>query len=86
MPITSWRGAATVLGLSEDTVARHRRRLRCTRTLAWWRSDDDVVRWWLALHEKPERPTRTRPVRIDRSARALDVRQLIEELSVRGDG
>jgi len=81
MPITTWNGVAQVLGLSPDTVARRRAKLGCKR-IAWFRDSDAVEAWWLVLNEPPpDKAPRPRRPRVNRDARPLDVRQLLDELS-----
>jgi hypothetical protein len=52
-PVTSWRAVAKVLGVSEDTVARHRREYDDRRAERWFGDADSVRAWWRQLHEPP---------------------------------
>ncbi len=54
-PITSWRHAADILGLHEDTLRAHRKRHHASLTKPWWASADDVHTWYRDL----TRPTTT---------------------------
>lgn len=47
-PVTSWRAAARVLHVSEDTIARVRRAAGDTRR-PWWRDAVALVEWWEGL-------------------------------------
>ncbi len=82
-PVTSWRGVAEVVGVSEDTVAR-RRREAGDRTRRPWFSDPSAVReWWAELHAGPSTPaptpTRRRSTSSSKPARttALRARDLL---------
>lgn len=79
-PVTSWRAAAAVLGISEDTLVRHRQRAG-DDSRPWWSSPDAVREWWAELHaSKPEpRPGRKRKAK--GAGGALDVRGLVRELT-----
>jgi hypothetical protein len=61
-PITSWRGVAEVVGVSEDTVAR-RRREAGDRTRAWFADDEAVRAWWWGLHAGRRRAPSNKPTR-----------------------
>ncbi len=52
-PISTWRGVATVLGVSEDTVARHRAKYNDQTTRPWFRDADEVAEWWRKMHHPP---------------------------------
>ncbi len=57
-PVTSWRGVAEVVGVSEDTVAR-RRRQTGDRTRPWFSDPSAVREWWAELHAGPSTPAPT---------------------------
>ena len=56
-PVTSWRAAADVLGVSEDTIAR-RRREHAPDARPWWSSADACRAWWAVLGRPKSRAGR----------------------------
>jgi hypothetical protein len=49
-PITTWKAAARVLGISEDTLSQ-RRRAAGDRSRPWWSNADATRAWFEALKE-----------------------------------
>lgn len=83
-PINSWRGVATVIGVSEDTVGRHRKEHRDV-TPCHFLDEDEVRDWWRAMHAPPPktpRPRRGRPCAATDDG-PLDVKALVSELTRR---
>ncbi|MBA2319513.1 MAG: hypothetical protein H0V89_00015 [Deltaproteobacteria bacterium] len=50
-PVTTWRGVASALGVSEDTVARHRREHDERTERPWFPTTEAVQEWWRKMHE-----------------------------------
>ncbi len=56
-PIATWRAAAAVLGVSEDTVGR-RRRARDPERQCYFRDEEELVAWWRTVDGPPTAPRR----------------------------
>lgn len=61
MTVRTWRAAARILGISEDTLARHRRFHGDRTVRPWWLTDDEVVAWYRALIAPPPEPPAPAP-------------------------
>lgn len=80
-PYTSWRSVAAVVGVSEDTVGRHRRRYQ-DATPCHFIDEDEIRVWWRAMHTpKPKKAAPRRKVAAHRHEGPLDVRGLVRELT-----
>jgi hypothetical protein len=51
--VSSWRAVARVLGISEDTLARHRKQHGDTLAEPWFEDPEAVASWWVRMHEPP---------------------------------
>ena len=83
-PITSWRAAADVLGVSEDTLKRHRKAAGLPMRAAkrpWFASADEVIAWYRTLRPAPETASTPAPTRRRRTTAPLDARALVAELT-----
>jgi hypothetical protein len=81
-PAHSWRAVAAILGLSEDTIAR-RRKKGCDATPCHFIDAQEIRDWWRTLNAPPA-ATPARPRRRRSEAKpdaALDVKALVRELS-----
>lgn len=77
-PITTWRRVASIIGMDEDTLKKHRTRLK-VQGKAWFRDADEVIRWWrdLVVGERTtatptQRSKPSEPPRRDRPAAPAD--------------
>lgn len=52
-PIVTWKGVAAAVGVSMDTVARHRVRYHDKLKEPWFKDAAEAVAWWKALHAAP---------------------------------
>ena len=52
-PITTWKGVAEVLGISDETVSRHRRDHQDRTTQPWFPDAAAVQDWWAKMHAPP---------------------------------
>ena len=83
--VRTWRGAAEILGMSEDTLARHRRSHGDRTLRPWWRDHEAVISWYEALIAPPSQPEpqRRRPRQSVPTGSAIDPREVVLQL-VRG--
>lgn len=52
-PVTTWRNAALLLGVSEDTLKR-RREQAGVRARPWWPNGQALREWWVQLSAPPK--------------------------------
>ncbi len=82
-PVTSWRAAAAVLGISDDTVHRARARAGDT-SRPWWSGPDAVREWWAAMSAPKQEPVKKPRVPRPRgAAKVFDAAALMDEVSGR---
>jgi hypothetical protein len=70
-PITTWKAAARVLGISEDTLSQ-RRKTAGDRTHPWWSSADATRVWFESLKEARPSPKAPRRNKASATEAAVD--------------
>lgn len=85
-PITTWRAAAAILGICEDTLCKRRKLHRCRLPHPHWRDEDAVWEWYNRLMAPPEEPVRPtpQPKRSRNAPRELTRETTLEELLTEG--
>lgn len=80
--VRTWREAARILSMDEDTLSRHRKRWHDdTPTPPWFRDADEVIAWYRALRAPTPQPAPTPRRRSDEGA--IDPRDVARELTKR---
>jgi hypothetical protein len=82
--VRTWRRAAEILGMDENTLKRHRDEHGCKMRRPFWRSEEAVLEWYetmIAPPEPPPKPSRKqaepKPVR----GRAVNLTEAAKEIS-----
>jgi hypothetical protein len=81
-PVKTWRAAAQILDIDEDTLGRKRKRLGDKTRVPWWENEEAVISWWKALIAPLPDPPAPKPARRGRSfTEPLDVRAKLRQLT-----
>lgn len=78
--IRTWRAAARILGMSEDTLQRHRRAHGDRTVRPWWLTADEVIAWYRALIAAPPDPPPPAPKPKRKREGVYDARAILREL------